>query len=502
MATEVDEDFRGLPLRALTDAGLQRARDRGSSYADVRVHRVRRSVVGMHDTTLALATDDTDLGVAVRVLVDGVWGFAAASSLSVAGVTAAADDAVEMARVAAPLALRRVELAPAEVETAREWTSEWVVDPFTVSRVEQLGRLEEWSARLLGQHGVTHVDASLVMLKEQKYLATSEGSDALQQRILTHPEITVVAVDQDRWRADAMRTLAPPSARGWEYLEGHGWEWDAELAALPELLRERMVAPTLDPGSYDLVLDPTNLWRTLHETVGHATEIDRALGHEVTLSGGTFATPQRLGEIAFGSELMHVTGDRVVPHGCATVGYDDDGVRAESWTIVESGVLVGFQVDRATAAAAGEERSNGCAQAASPRSLPAPRCANVSLEPVDEGPDTEDLISAVDHGLYLLGDAGFSIDRHCLGFRAGAQRAYEIVGGVVRGQVRDVGYQSSTPEFWSALSAVGGPGTSLFGGTSTCGKGSPREDAWVSHACPVALFSAIPVVAVGRGGSA
>jgi TldD protein len=337
-------------------------------------------------------------------------------------------------------------------------------------------------------------------VKEQKFFASLEGAATLQQRVLLHPELSVVVLDRDGWRADAMRTLAPPAARGWEYVaEQDGWHWDAELAALPDLVAERLHAPPVQPGVYDLVVDPTNLWRTIHETVGHATEIDRVLGHEVTLTGGTFASPLRLGSLEYGSELMNITGDRTTEFGCATVGFDDDGVPASSWDLVQDGVLVGFQVDRATAAAAGEERSNGCSHAPSAVAAPGPRCANVSLTPYPDGPDTDDLISAVDRGLFVIGDAGFTIDSRCLAFRAGAQRVYEIVAGEVRGQVRDAVYTGSTPAFWSALTAIGGPQTFLLGGTSACGKGSPRETAWAGHGSPAALFSNIAVVRATPG---
>lgn len=491
----VDDDFLAMPLAELADAALQRARDLGVQHADVRIQRSRRSVIGLHDAQLAVATDDSDLALGVRVLVDGVPGFAATGDLSPVAAADATRTAVELALVGGPLALDRLRLAPAPVEPDRVWTSQWRIDPFGVPRNEQLALLEAWSARLLGSTLVRHVDASLVMLKEQKYFADTAGSSTVQQRVLLHPEVTVVAVDRDGWRAEAMRTLAPPSARGWEYLsEEDGWDWAAELAALPELVDERLHAPGVVDGEYALVIDPTNLWRTLHETVGHPTEIDRALGHEATLSGDSFASPLRLGDLVLGSELMNVTGDRTTPHGCASVGYDDEGVAAARWPLVEDGVLTGFQVDRATAAAAGEERSNGCAYSPSGTSAPMPRCANVNLAPYPGGPELADLIGAVDDGFYLVGDAGFGIDRRCLQFRAGAQRAYRIVDGEVRGQVRDFAYQSSTPAFWTALAALGGPQTYHVGGTSSCGKGDPRENAWTSHGSPAALFLGVPVV--------
>lgn len=496
----VDQDFRALPLTAAADAALQYARELGVQYADVRVQRNRRSLIGLHDNHLAVASDDLDLSLGARVLVAGVWGFATTDDLSPESATRAVRDAVELALVSTPLARGRIALAPAATQADRVWTSAWRIDPFLVSRTDQIGLLEAWSAKLLGHRQVTHVDASLVMLKEQKFYASSEGSTTLQQRIMLHPEFTVLAVDREDWQAEVMRTLAPPCARGWEYLSDEsGWDWAAELAALPELVAERLYAPSIIEGAYDLVIDPTNLWRTLHETVGHSTEIDRALGHEATLSGDTFASPLRLGDLAVGSELMNVTGDRTTPHGCATIGYDDDGVPATSWNIIEQGVLTSFQVDRANAAAAGEERSNGCSYAPSAGSPPMPRCANVSLTPHPQGPHTDELIAAVERGLFIVGDAGFGIDRHCLRFRAGAQRAYQIVGGEVRGQVRDVAYQSSTPEFWTALIAIGGPRTNVLGGTSNCSKGEPRDVAWASHGCPSALFADIPVVNTHTG---
>ena len=123
-----------------------------------------------------------------------------------------------------------------------------------------------------------------------------------------------------------MRTLAPPVGRGWEYLTGTGWDWDAELAQIPELLAEKMRAPTVEAGRYDLVVDPSNLWLTIHESIGHATELDRALGYEAAYAGTSFATFDQLGKLQYGSELMNVTGDRTAEHGLATIGYDDEGV--------------------------------------------------------------------------------------------------------------------------------------------------------------------------------
>ncbi|GAA0671426.1 hypothetical protein GCM10009535_58930 [Streptomyces thermocarboxydovorans] len=254
------------------------------------------------------------------------------------------------------------------------------------------------------------VDASLLTVHENKFYADTAGTVTTQQRVRLHPVFTAVSVDESSGEFESMRTLAPPVGRGWEYLRGTGWDWDDELARIPELLAEKMRAPSVEPGLYDLVIDPSNLWLTIHESIGHATELDRALGYEAAYAGTSFATFDQLGKLRYGSELMNVTGDRTAEHGLATIGYDDEGVEAQSWDLVKDGVLVGYQLDRRIARLTGFERSNGCAYADSPAHVPVQRMANVSLQPDPAGMSTEDLIGSVDRGIYGVGDRSWSID--------------------------------------------------------------------------------------------
>ena len=161
---------------------------------------------------------------------------------------------------------------------------------------------------------------------ENKYYADLAGTTTTQQRVRLQPEVEVYGSDATTGVFDSMRTIAPPAGRGWEYLTGDGYDWDAELAELPDLLAEKLAAPTVEAGRYDLVIHPTNLWLTIHESIGHATELDRALGYEANYAGTSFATVDKLGSLQYGSPVMNVTGDRTVEHGLATVGYDDEGV--------------------------------------------------------------------------------------------------------------------------------------------------------------------------------
>ena len=285
------------------------------------------------------------------------------------------------------------------------------------------------------------------------------------------------------------------SGADWEYVLGDGWDWDEELARLPEYLAEKLHAPTVVPGAYDLVIDPSNLWLTIHESIGHATELDRAMGYEAAYAGTSFATFDKLGTLRYGSGVMNVTGDRTVEHGLATVGFDDEGVQAQSFDLIREGILVGYQLDRRIARSSGLGRSNGCAFADSPGHIPIQRMANVSLRPAPgEGPSTAELISAVDNGFYVLGDKSWSIDMQRYNFQFTGQRFFKIEKGQLVGQVKDLAYQSRTTEFWGAMEAVGGEPTYRLGGAMNCGKGQPGQVAPVSHGCPPALFRGINVL--------
>ena len=495
----VDEDFRALPLALLADAALQRARALGVEHADLRVERVRDASVALRDGRLTSSADDVDSGLSVRVVADGTWGFAATTVLTPEAAADTAERAVQLAAVSRPLSTERVDLADEPVHAGAEWVSSYVTDPFDVPASEQAALLGAWSRRLLDA-GVSHVDASFRAVKEQKFYADLAGTSTRQQRVRVQPEVTVVLVDEAGM--ETMRTLAPPVGRGWEYVTGTAeqgaWQWDREIAELPELVREKLAAPSVEAGTYDLVVDPSNLWLTIHESVGHATELDRALGYEAAYAGTSFATLDQLGSLRYGSELMHVTGDRTVEHGLSTVGYDDEGVAAQQWDLVRKGTLVGYQLDRRMARLHGlgstPGRSNGCAFADSPTHVPMQRMANVSLQPVADGPDLDTLLAGVDDGIYVVGDKSWSIDMQRYNFQFTGQRFYRIRGGRLAGQVKDVAYQATTTDFWRSMSAVGGPSTYVLGGAFNCGKGQPGQVAAVSHGCPAARFDGIRIL--------
>jgi len=491
---DIDAEFTALPLRQLADAALNRSRELGAEHADLRVERLRSQNVGLRDGRVEYSRDGEEIGLAVRLVHEGTWGFAAGMEMTTEEAVRLAEQAVDVARVSAPVNTDRVELADEPVYGDATYVSAYDVDPFGVPEPEKLALLTDFCERLMAADGVDHVNASLWSVKENKFYADLAGTSTTQQRVRTWPEFTAVAVDRAQGGFETMRTIGPPAGRGWEYLTGVGWDFEAELAELPELLAARTKAPSIEAGRYDLVIHPSNLWLTIHESIGHATELDRALGYEAAYAGTSFATVDGLNSLQYGSPVMHVTGDRVAEHGLSTIGYDDEGVAGQQWDIVRDGVLVGYQTDRNMARLMNLGRSNGCAYADSSGHVPVQRMANVSLQPAASGPSTEDLIGRVERGLYVVGDKSWSIDMQRYNFQFTAQRFYLIENGQLVGQVRDAAYQATTTDFWGAMKAVGGPQTYELHGSFQCGKAQPGQGAPVSHGCPSALFRGINIL--------
>ncbi|MEN8705392.1 MAG: TldD/PmbA family protein [Nocardioides marinisabuli] len=499
----LDATFQALPHRRLGEVALARAAELGVSHADFRFERVRYQDLTARDGVLQAADDSVDVGFAVRVVHRGAWGFASGVVLTEPEARSVAERAVAVAEVAATMTSAPVELAPEPVHDDVTWVSDYEVDPVEVPTAEKAAVLVEWTRRLREHAAVEHASAFLSAVRENKYYADLHGTRTTQQRVRLQPGFEAMGSHGDVF--DSMASLAPPVGRGWEYVTGSpqvAWDFDAEVAEVPDLLAEKLAAPGVEAGRYDLVVHPSNLWLTIHESIGHATELDRALGYEANYAGTSFATYDQLGTLRYGSPAMNVTGDRTSVHGLATTGYDDEGVAAQEWDIVSDGVLVGYQLDRSMAAMkpelAGPEhprgRSNGCAYADSPGHVPIQRMANVSLRPDPDGPGTDELIGRVERGIYVVGDRSWSIDMQRFNFQFTGQRFYRIVDGELAGQVRDVAYQATTTEFWGSLEAVGGPQTYVVGGAFNCGKAQPGQVASVSHGCPTSLFRDVRIL--------
>ncbi len=495
----LDPTFGDLPYRQLGDVALARARELGATHADFRFERVRSQHLGVRDAVLQGAADSEDLGFAVRVIHGGSWGFASGVILTADEAARVAARAVEVATVASGMTRTPVEIADEPVYDDVTWVSSYRINPLEVPVAEKAALLIDWTNRLRTGAAVDHASAFLLQIQENKYYADLTGTRTTQQRIRMQPGFEAMGAGADTF--DSMASIAPPVGRGYEYLiEGPnagGYDWDDEIEQVPELLAEKLKAPSIEAGRYDLVIHPSNLWLTIHESIGHATELDRALGYEANYAGTSFATIDKLNTLQYGSSVMNVTGDRTVEHGLSTIGYDDEGVQTQAWDIVRDGVLVGYQLDRPMGVMLPElngGRSNGCAFADSPGHIPIQRMANVSLQPAPDGPSIDELVGRVERGLYVVGDKSWSIDMQRFNFQFTGQRFYRITDGELVGQVRDAAYQATTTDFWNSLEAVGGPDTWVLGGAFNCGKAQPGQVAAVSHGCPTSLFRDVRIL--------
>ena len=499
----LDPTFTALPYRRLGEVALAHAQQLGATHADFRFERILEQSLAVRDGVLQDASDSEDLGFAVRVVHQGAWGFASGVIATEDEARRVAASAVAVAQVAASMTSQPVQIAPEPVHDDVSWVSAYEVNPLDVPVAEKAAVLIDWTNRLTATEAVDHASAGLMQVQENKYYADSTGTRTTQQRVRIFPYFEASGTRGEVY--DSMASIAPPVGRGWEYLTDGTYDWDAEIEQVPKWLAEKLSAPSVVAGTYDLVIDPSNLWLTIHESIGHATELDRALGYEANYAGTSFATLDQLNRLRYGSAPMQVTGDRTIQHGLATIGYDDEGVQTQSWDIVRDGTLVGYQLDRPMAALHPElndGRSNGCAFADSPGHIPIQRMANVSLAADPQGPSTAELIGRIDNGLFIVGDKSWSIDMQRFNFQFTGQRFFQITNGQLAGQVRDVAYQATTTEFWNSMEAVGGPETWVLGGAFNCGKAQPGQIAAVSHGCPSALFRGVRILnTVEEGGA-
>ena len=499
MPRSVDPDFLALPLDRLADVALGVAASRGATHADFRVERLNNQVIVARDRELQTSVETESVGFSVRVVCKGAWGFAAGIDLTVDAVAGVARRAVEVAEALAPLNTEPVTLADEPVYTDT-YVSSYGIDPFAVAENEKIDFLLGLNDRTLGSKLIDRVTSHLLLVREQKYFASLKGSRITQQRVRVKGDLTAVRIDKSTGAFETMGNAAPPVGRGWEYFTT-GYDWLKDADEIPALLEQKMSSPSIKPGRYDIVVDPTNLWLTIHESIGHSTELDRVLGYEANYAGTSFATLDKLNTLQFGTPMMHVTGDRQVEHGLSTIGYDDEGVAAQTWDIIRDGVLVGYQLDRQMAHKQRFGRSNGCAFADQAGHVPLQRMPNVSLSPSTKNITLRDLLSGMDEGLYIVGDKSWSIDMQRYNFQFTGQKFFHVRGGKIVGQVKDVAYQSRTTDFWNSLEAVGGPATYVLGGAFNCGKGQPGQIAPVTHGCPAALFRQVNILNTAEEGN-
>jgi len=474
---------------------LAAATKAGASYADVRIVRIRNERVATREDRVESVASSEDYGVGVRVISGGAWGFAATPLVTAAEAERVARDAVGIAKANAKLMKKPVTLAkePVHVDV---WQTPLTKDPFKIPLEDKAELLLAINREAMKVPGVKFVNSWYAGNSEWKLFASTDGAYVEQEIVRLGPGYTVTAVDDKRGEFESCDHELQPRQAGWEYVEAAPLVQDARRIA--EQAVGKLKAPSVAEGKRDLILDPSNLWLTIHESIGHSTELDRALGYEANFAGTSFATPEKRGKLRIGAPILTFFADKTTPGGLATCGYDDDGVQTQKWNLVENGVFVGYQTTREQAGWIGEPRSRGTCYADNYGSFPFQRMPNVSLAPALQERSLDDIVAATDDGVLISGRGSWSIDHQRLNFQFGGQTFWEIKRGKRTRMLRDVAYQANTLEFWAACDLLGGPRSWTLGGTLSDGKGEPSQSNSVSHGCPPARFRKINILNTNR----
>ena len=499
------EEMPDSTIKELMMTGLTAAKAAGAGYADVRIGRQRQNFVFTREQQIQNVVDTDSMGCGIRALVDGTWGFAATRALTKDGVSAAAKEAVSIAKANRAARDRPVVLTPAPPSVGT-WKSAYTKDPWDVSVEEKAALLLKANGEALKVKGVKYIFSGLFFVKEERSYANSEGSLTQQTAVRSWPLMQITAINADQSDFQNRTNIAAPMGRGWEYvlerdLAGHAQQWGEEAV-------QKLTAKPVEVGRYDLVLHPSHLWLTIHESVAHPTELDRAMGYEANYAGTSFVSPpeKMLGQFKYGPELMNIQGDRNQEGCLGTVGWDDEGVKPEPFLLIKKGIVNDYQTTREQAAwldwwykkGGRETRSHGCSYAQNWDNVQFQRMPNVSLLPGEKEQSFEDLIAATDRGIAIVGDGSFSIDQQRYNAQFGGQVFHEIKGGKIVGQLKDVAYQMRTPDFWNSMDMIGGKKSYELGGSFFDGKGQPGQINAVSHGAVPSRFRNINVINTGR----
>ena len=469
------------------ELALKRVAASGAEYGDVRIQDSTTEHIEGEDRRIASIRDLKDVGFGVRVLYRGAWGFAASSILSLEEVPRVADLAVEIAKGSASIANEKVRLAQEPVHRDRIVTP-CRVDPFTVPLEKKTDLLMSVMDALHRQAGVVRSRTSLWARRDRKLFVSTEGSHLEFDLLAGQGDCTATALQEGRFASRSFNT--PHLRKGYELIEEADLLREASRVAVQAI--EKVKAPVVDAGPYDLVLDPEHLSLTIHESCGHPSELDRALGYEANYAGTSFLTTEKLGTFRYGSQHVNLVADNTEPETLAATGYDDDGVSCQKWDVIRGGVFVGYCTNREVAPKIGATRSRGSNRADGWGSMPIVRIANIGLEP---GSATVDqLIADVKRGIYIEGHGSYSIDQRRYNFQFGGDAFWLIEKGKRTHMLRDVIYHGITPEFWNSCDGVADRSTRRRYGFITCGKGQPGQSGWMTHAASTARFRQVQVI--------
>ncbi len=499
--------------KRMADVALNAARSKGATYTDVRIGRYLNQFLITREDKVQNVVNTESYGLGVRVIANGSWGFAATDKLDNDSIAKAAGLAVQIAKENSRLLTEPVQLAPQKGYGEVSWKTPIEKNAFEVPIKEKADLLLAVNAAAT-KNGASYVDSNLFLVNEQKYFASTDGSYIDQDIHRIWPVFNITKIDAKTGKFETRASLSSPRGMGYEYLnprtsdkidgitklykDRYDMLEDAGLAAVQA--GEKHKAKSVEAGKYDLVLDPSHLWLTIHESTGHPSELDRVLGYEANFAGTSFLTLDKWQSKKFnyGSKLVNIVADKTQPYSLGAVGYDDEGVGTKKWNIIQDGVLVNYQAIRDQAHIIGLKESQGCCYADSWSDVQFQRMPNISLQPGKTPLTPSDLIKNVEKGIYIVGDGSYSIDQQRYNFQFSGQLFYEIKNGKIAGMLKDVAYQSNTQEFWNSCSAICDERDYRLGGSFFDGKGQPTQISAVSHGSATTRFNGVNVLNTAR----
>ena len=460
-------------------------RQAGCEYGDIRICHYRKQSLSARDRSLSRLSDNVSSGFGVRVLLDGAWGFVASHRLSADEIRRIVNLAMETAKGSRLTQQAPVKLVPVAAYQD-SYTTPIQIDPFEVPIQTKAELLLDINERFLsyGDQGIKKAYSFLSFAKEDKIFASTVGSVIEQTIYRSFPGMGCTAIANGD--AKGRNYERPPLNIGYEHIDSADLFGNIERVANEAI--EKVHAPELSgDGKKTLILKPSNLFLTIHESVGHPTELDRVYGYEANFAGTSFATTDNLHKLQYAAPWVNLVADRTQPHGRSTMAYDDEGVPAQRWYVVKDGVLNDYLTDRETAYRLGRGSSNGSAFADSWSSTPMVRIPNLGLEPGKPGDShtatLEEMIADTEDGILIDGIGSYSIDQQRRNFQFGGDAFWQVKNGKIAGMLKNVTYHSMTTDFWNSIDALGDETELVQCGTNMCGKGEPMQMAQMTHAC-------------------
>lgn len=501
--------------KALADVALNTAKSAGATYADVRIGRYLNQFLSTRETRVQNIVNTESFGVGVRVIVNGTWGFASTNQVTADGIKFATQQAVAIAKANSKFQKEPVKLAPTSSHGEVSWKTPIQKNAFEVPVSEKVDLLLRANAAAMA-NGASFVSSNLFQVNEQKYFASTDGSYIDQDIHRIWPTFNINAINRAEGKFRTREALSAPMGMGYEYMipkaedkvkgpagitlykNSYDMVEDATLGA--QQAKEMLSAKSVEPGKYDLVLEPNHLGLTIHESVGHPLELDRILGYEANYAGTSFATLDKLqsGTFKYGSNIVNIFADKTQPGSLGAVGYDDEGVKCKQWDLIKDGIFVNVQAIRDQVHMVNQQESHGCCYSQSWNDVQFQRMPNVSLAPGKDPYGIDEMIKDVEKGIYIAGRGSFSIDQQRYNFQFGGTVFYEIKNGAIAGMLSDVAYQSNTQEFWNSCVKICDQRDYRLFGSFFDGKGQPSQVSAVSHGSSTTRFNGINVINTGR----